>query len=434
MEVRWSRYNSMDKHLAGTNPANNQEQVDKESNIGDFPLPIFVNPENNLDTGKRGTTRNTCKGKPRATDSPKVGKPTNAESLAKRPEKLQKPIDTYITGETSSPKIKKPSREEFSVDSTVQPAERSAKARRMTQTQQLGQAPALDNLREQLGQEGTLSPETLLILKSIAELKTQMQSANANQASLLSNLEISINNKLEIQDVKLETVEKQVRELKSENEKLIERIKALEEGKNQNGSVTTNEYLTEWLLKVSNTQEMREKKERKLNLIFKGLDIQNKNPEDLIARFLSSHFNIENARDEIDAVETIGEEKSGFHLVIFKNLETKNSILKLKSKCLKNLPFFIEQDCSPLEGEIAWRTRTRAREEQAAGNSTKVGYKSIRINEDWHVWDQRTGQFTKESGLNKSTNPFDKANNVSKRKPRNSRKDKQVHSANSMET
>ena len=74
----------------------------------------------------------------------------------------------------------------------------------------------------------------------------------------------------------------------------------------------------------------------------------------------------------------------GMIKVQLNNLKDKINIMKNKSK-LHPEDTFID-DMTKTEREIQKALRSRAKEEREKGNTAKVGYQKILINDQWVIW------------------------------------------------
>ena len=67
-------------------------------------------------------------------------------------------------------------------------------------------------------------------------------------------------------------------------------------------------------------------------------------------------------------------------------LDDKINVMKNKSK-LMGQDCFIDSDMTKRERDIQQLLRKRAREEREKGNTVKVGYQKIMINNQWVKWE-----------------------------------------------
>lgn len=204
------------------------------------------------------------------------------------------------------------------------------------------------------------SPVVQAIMKRFEELSIQVGKASDAHSQKLANLESTINDKFEDQERRLIHMEaelSELREVKEINEALKSRIEVLEARETTDSVEPSNSYLAEWLEKVSRSQEMRAKKEKALNIIISGVDVSGENLRQSVAEFLSKYFKMENVNNLVGGVELVGSKEKKSVRVMLTDEEAKSKILRMKSSCLKGLPFYVDNDCTPLESEIGWRVK-----------------------------------------------------------------------------
>lgn len=366
-------------------------------------LNLGVNKQGKLSTIRtspsvdgRGVNRNSgVTNRPVTWSASKAGKPSNVDLLTKYPERAQAPIRNFLTDPT---KVKKPNRVNKNKECQNKTMSSNEQGNILQSSPAAVPADGDRNATE-------MSPESLLILQRIDGLSSQVAKAQADHSAEIKKLESSINIRFDHQDKRLDAVESEVtllKEAQNNNENLAERITALESSKSNDAGAAPNEYLIDWLSKVTNRMEQRDKYEKRFNFIIRGLDIS-EDPRAATEAFLTSYFKLEDAKNEITNVIVLGKEDKRFLKVTLRNLETKKHIFKSKGGCLKGLPIFIEQDQTPLEDEIGWRARELAREKISDGHSAIVGpnKKSVLIDKVWHVWDQRVGQFVRNESADR---------------------------------
>lgn len=208
----------------------------------------------------------------------------------------------------------------------------------------------------------------------------------------LQNLQSSINAKFNEHEDRITSVEEKIVELQSTvaiSNDLSTRVVALE----SSGSTGVNSHVANWLSKVSNSVEAREKAEKRLNIIIKGLDFPDNNHLDTVEKFLLDKFEL---RDVIQEISTWGNEQSLICRVKLKDWETKKIILEQKSSRLRNSEIYVEKDLTVLEREVAWKVRARATEEEALGKKVRRQTDKLQIGKTWFVWDQISGKFMEE--------------------------------------
>lgn len=317
-------------------------------------------------------------------DLKKKGKPTNAHVLNKKERgEDQRSIQDFVdTALSKNNKV---------ITNTTMSVHRSPV--QSTLTTKVGAEQSKDrNRTPPTNKVDGMSSESLTILKRIDKLSKQISESKKEHSTEINDLKVSIESRLDEQDLRLEAVEQKVEVLSEgmEKEKILERVEALQKFKEsgEKGLAGTNTHIVEWLSKVAERLEQRERSEKAHNLLISGLETTGSNPMDAVADFLSKYFKIENVKKEIEMVSIFGKEKPPRLRIIPKNLATKYKILNAKSSSLKGTNFFIEQDLTPLESEIRWKGREVARAEKAKGNASKAVQGSVLIDKVWHVWDQ----------------------------------------------
>lgn len=263
-------------------------------------------------TGDSGVLSNKPKLNRRTADSPKLGKPLKSELLAKYPEKSQQSIVNFVSvagrtplreksgwgkagdeivqpqesvrsGHTHQRKKKEVEKTGSEDEENLEP-ERSPKIRKISpviySTQEAQSTMSQAELDDLLDPTKEMSAESRAILRSIQLLSTQMTENRKQQSCQLKSLEQTINSRFNEQNVRLQEAEKQVLELREEKtrEDLENRVKYLEEQIRNFSQATHSDHVVEWLGKVSERLEFREKAEIKFNLIFRGFDMQSVNP------------------------------------------------------------------------------------------------------------------------------------------------------------
>lgn len=133
--------------------------------------------------------------------------------------------------------------------------------------------------------------------------------------------------------------------------------------------------------KLEDTMERQEKRERKNNIIIKGVQFDNKSKEEVRA-FLKTNIGVESEADDIHDVVNL----KGGMIVKFKNWNKKVEVMGRKQK-LKGSRIYIDSDLTANEREIQKDLRELAREEKNKGNIVKVGYQKITINDKIYKWE-----------------------------------------------
>src|SRR5580765_2951986 len=134
--------------------------------------------------------------------------------------------------------------------------------------------------------------------------------------------------------------------------------------------------------KLKKAMEDRERKERRNNLIIKGLEKEKKNIYETTREFLKKEFGV---TDGVKRLQAVGKEGKEMIIVEMNSWEEKEEIMKEKKK-LGSRRVYIDHDLTMEEREVQRKLRERAREEKMEGRRVKVGYRKIEIQGKRYVW------------------------------------------------
>lgn len=171
-----------------------------------------------------------------------------------------------------------------------------------------------------------------------------------------------------MKDIKELKAEMQTKEKlwKEEKEQLINRIEILEKN-----------------------AEREEKEKRKNNIIIKGVSTEHE-AKQTVEKLFTETLGVQSKI--IDAFKINKPDKKGILLVKMENWHMKQEVMKMKNK-LKGSQIYIEHDLTNEERKIQWEIRNIAKEENAKGKQTRIGFKKLIINGEEFVWNN------KENGL-----------------------------------
>ena len=153
--------------------------------------------------------------------------------------------------------------------------------------------------------------------------------------------------------------------------------------------------LKENLLKCQEKMEDLENRERRTNLVFKGVEEQKeetwKETEKIISRVIEEKFQI--IPNGIARAHRLGRynQTSKYPRMIivkFERLAERQAILKNKAK-LKNSNIFIDEDFSPQVRRERKILLKKAMEERNAGKKVFIRYKSIIVNGEEFAWSEK---------------------------------------------
>lgn len=151
-------------------------------------------------------------------------------------------------------------------------------------------------------------------------------------------------------------------------------------------------HLEDSIQAIQVAEEHRQRRERRNNIIIKSKEINKDTGNALENKVKEILKNIE-AEEAFTRATYIGTDNSGKGLVRVEltRLKDKISIMKNKHK-LKGQECYIDDDMTNKEREIQAVLRKRAREEREKGNTVKVGYQKIMINNQWENWQPASQQ------------------------------------------
>lgn len=183
-------------------------------------------------------------------------------------------------------------------------------------------------------------------------------------------------------------IQLQLKDIIVNNKEMKEEIRSMKEGWKKEKTVLETKIiaLEERLEKAENRVEAEEKHKRRNNIVIAGWQIQSADKtKEEVSTMLS---NLASTKDlGIEEVRKIPIGEKYLIQVKFKSLEDKIKVMKNKSK-LKGQNTYINDDLTKTERNIQKKIAARAKEEREKGNSTKIGYKKVKINESWWYWEK----------------------------------------------
>ena len=223
---------------------------------------------------------------------------------------------------------------------------------------------------------------------------------NSNIEKMLSSILSELKTLKQQNEENRKETKKDISELKMEIKGLDKRIEEKcchLESKIGNIENTFHEkinHLTGELTRLQETEERRQRKERKNNIVIKSKEFGDRTESDQNEKVKKILQEIE-SDVEFSKTTFIGKNTMGMGLVRVElnNLEDKIKIMKNKNK-LKGQDRYIDDDMTRQEREIQSALRKRAREEKEKGNEAKVGYQKLLINNNWVNWKDLQGKPT----------------------------------------
>lgn len=235
---------------------------------------------------------------------------------------------------------------------------------------------------EEKGEEEEVKEESVmwLVLEEIKRIRIEMVDGREEVKSEIKSLESRIarmeegwrvrEKEMEIRVVKLEEKLEEM-EKKTENEE-----KETEGEKNRRGNVRSEVEKAEKeeekvilketkreIEKMKRKLEEKEKKERRNNIIVKGLEWKSGNKKEEVKEFLTKEFGI---GKKIRNTIIFGRKEREWAMVEIEDWETKQAIMRDKKK-LRGKNIFIDHDLTKEEREIQKALRDRAEKERKEG-------------------------------------------------------------------
>lgn len=191
----------------------------------------------------------------------------------------------------------------------------------------------------------------------------------------------------------------EIREIKGSQRDLYEYIKEIK---------TDNERMKIEIQELNTKIEELERDKKRKNLVITGSITNTRDERELkteITNFFKKELKI-NA--EIKDARNVGEER---YIVEMETMNGKIEILKNKWKLkqLKSKIVYINEDLTRKETEIQKRIKEMATKERNKGNTVKIGYRKIIINDKRWIWDNeeeklKESEFTQKPKNNKPKN------------------------------
>lgn len=136
--------------------------------------------------------------------------------------------------------------------------------------------------------------------------------------------------------------------------------------------------------KLKRIIEDKERKERKNNIVIRGLKNEKGDARETGKEFLEKEFRM---RGKIKHIRTEGKEKREVLIVEMEDWQAKENIMTAKSR-LRGRNIFIDHDLTKEEREVQRKLRERVRKEREAGKKAKVGYRKVIIEGKVYMWNE----------------------------------------------
>jgi predicted RNase H-like nuclease (RuvC/YqgF family) len=170
---------------------------------------------------------------------------------------------------------------------------------------------------------------------------------------------------------------KELEQLKNEIKELKKKEEEWKEEKQQlNNRIEKMEYF----------MEKQERKEKKNNIVIKGLKTNEEQIKEDIENFLKNELKVQVKVVDAFKVGQVEEKKA-----IIATIETykQKTDIMVNKKNLKGKKIYIENDLTKKEREIQTKIIKIAKEENNAGNKTRIGYQKLIINNQEYEWNKQ---------------------------------------------
>lgn len=142
---------------------------------------------------------------------------------------------------------------------------------------------------------------------------------------------------------------------------------------------------------LEKAEEKREKLKKRNNIIIKGANLENNNEE--IENFLLNKLGVE---IKVTNTYKVGRNEDRQHTVATINTwENKMNIMKNKNKLI-GTKIYIDNDLTREDMRIQKEILKRAKEEKEKNSNIKIGYRKLKIENEWYVWCADTSSLKKD--------------------------------------
>lgn len=258
--------------------------------------------------------------------------------------------------------------------------------------------------------EGT--GDLIVILKEIkvemSEMRKEMKELKTKIDFLENGWELrekGLEERMDKIEKKVKETEIQKKEEKEESKKAVEEVvirmmetwrkkeKIAEQQEKKTAEKTKNE-----VKKLKRIIEDKERKDRKNNIVIRGLRNEKEEAKKVGKEFLEKEFG---AGGKIKYIKTEGKEKREVIIVEMENWQTKEKIMKEKSK-LRGRNIFIDHDKTKEEREVQRKLRERAGREREEGRKVKVGYRKIIVEGKVYIWNDEEEELREKENFGKA--------------------------------
>lgn len=297
----------------------------------------------------------------------KRGRPTNAERLEKegKKEMIKQDLFTKIGRKQATNPEEVKNKKEEEVKGSIRMSEENEKVEQSNNVLVM----AMRELSKQFG-----------VMKE--EVKEEMRSWKSD----LGKWKDEWGKRIESMEERIKRLEKKLVEKNEERgeEQIIEqRLAEIEQ--NVLGRIDEKRKgpEKEEIEKIKKTLVAREKRERRNNIIIRGIRFDGEGKSRQVEDFIEKELNV---KVRIEWAAKLGGENSTTTVAKVQSWEGKREVMKLKNR-LGDRKVYIDNDLTWEEREVQKSLRERARVERERGRRVKIGYRKICIEDKWINWE-----------------------------------------------
>jgi len=239
--------------------------------------------------------------------------------------------------------------------------------------------------------EKELKQEIAELRKEVREMKEQWKTRVEDLEKRMDAMENKIK---ETERIIIDRHEEKEEERQARISKLgTERIGRTETVKRPQKEEREREEAKIEINKLKRKIEDRERRERKNNLVIKGL--KGKGKKNLIEnaqKFLKEEFEV---REGVKEMQIAGGEGREVVIIRMDSWERKKEIMRKKKK-LGSRQIYIDNYLTQEEREMQRKLRVVARGERTKGRRTRVGYRRIEIKGQLYIWNEEENRIVKK--------------------------------------
>lgn len=191
-----------------------------------------------------------------------------------------------------------------------------------------------------------------------------------------------------------------IAEVVMEVEKKLEQTKGEKEPRSKQGekAEASDQNIRREMDVIKRKLERQERKERKNNIVIRGLKYKKAEAKEEIEKFIEDKFKISNG---VKTVEAIGrDQESKVTIVQLVDWETKQKIMTGKSRNRLE-EVYIDHDLTGEERDVQRRLREIARTQRAQGKEVRVRYRKIGIEGKWYDWNEERAEIVERKFFQK---------------------------------